>query len=91
MAEFDAAQLRRTLCDAQLPGVVYMLIWSELDEDSDAYRALSDALFDHDADEDPDEAPARDLSDPSVRRRVADCAAEYPAIQAAALRVLSLE
>ena len=66
----------------------FMLIWSQLEEDSEAHRALSRVLFDEDAVDDADDAPCRDLSDLSLRLHVADCVARYPEIHAAAERVI---
>jgi hypothetical protein len=88
MSTIEPSRLQQILRDDATPGVLYMLIWSELEEDTDAYRALSDVLFAHESVTDPDDAPARDLSDPTVRNGVADCAARFPEIHAAAERVI---
>jgi hypothetical protein len=88
MSKIDTNQLRALLSDENLPGTFYMLIWADVEENSEAYRALSDALFDHAAADDPDEAPARDLSDPSVRQRVVDCVLKYPEVRAATEQAL---
>ena len=88
MPQIDPFELRQILLDEATPGMIFMLIWSELDEESEAYRALTEVLFDHDAVDDPEQAPNRDLSDPSVKTNVADCAARYPEIHAAAERVI---
>ena len=89
MLHIDPFHLRQILLDETTPGMLFMLIWSDLDENSDAYRALSEVLFDHAAVNNPDDAPTRDLSDPSLKRNVADCAARFPEVHAAAERVIN--
>jgi hypothetical protein len=88
MNPIDAEKLREIICDDGLAGITYMLVWGELDEDSEGYRALSDVLFDDESADNPDGAPSRDLSDPEVRRRVFECVMQYPDVRAAVERVL---
>ena len=88
MSQIEPSRLRQLLLDDRIPGMFFMLIWSQLEEDSEAYRALSKVLFDEDGIDNPDDAPSRDLSDLALRLHVADCVAKYPEIHAAAERVL---
>jgi hypothetical protein len=88
MPSIDPHELRRFLLDENLPGTAYALIWADLDENTEAYAALSDVLFDRDKAEDPENAPARNLADPMVRAGVTDCAMRYPEVAAAAMKVL---
>jgi hypothetical protein len=89
MPILDNEKLRQMVCDDGLPGITYMLVWSQLDEESEGYEALSKALFDHDSVADPDEAPNRDLSDPTVRRGVFDCVMHHADVRRAFERVLA--
>jgi len=82
-------RLRKIICDEGLPGLTYMLVWGELDEDSEGHIALSKVLFDHESVVNPDDAPNRDLSDPSVRQGVFDCAMRYSNVRKAIESVLS--
>jgi hypothetical protein len=76
----DPERLLRLLLDARLPGVAYMLVWGELREGSDGYTALSDVLFEDEL--------TRDLSQPSVRQGVYECALQYPDVRQACEKVL---
>ena len=88
MNSADDEKLRESICDEELPGITFMLVWGELDEHSDGHRALSDVLFDHESVDNPDDAPNRDLSDPEVRRRVFECVMEYGDVRVALEKVL---
>jgi hypothetical protein len=88
MADVDAHALRRFLLNEQLPGTAYALIWADLDEQSEAYAALSEVMFDYDETDDLDNAPVRNLADPKVRAGVVDCAMRYPEIAAAAAKLM---
>ena len=80
MVRVQPNELREFLLDENLPGIAYILLWEELDEESDGYGTLSKVLFDYESVDDPDIAPTRDLSDPKVRAGVADCAIKYPEV-----------
>jgi hypothetical protein len=89
MAALGDNQLREMICDENLPGVAYMLVWSELDEDSDGHNALSQVLFDHESVENPDDAPTRDLLGRAVRMGVFNCALRHSDVRNAIEDVLS--
>jgi len=84
----ELSRLYHILCSEEFPSTMYLLIWGGLDGNSDAYQALSRAMFDHDACENPENATIRDLSDVDVRRAIAECAMEHADIQDAARGVL---
>jgi hypothetical protein len=88
MSHIEPSRLRRFLLDDRISGILFMLIWSELEENSEAHRALSKVLFGEDGVDNPDDALRRDLSDLSKRLHVANCVAKYPEIYAAAERVI---
>jgi hypothetical protein len=88
MARIDPNELRQFLLDERLPGIAYALIWGELEENSKAYAALSEVLFDCAAAKDANGAPLRDLSDPKVRAGVTDCAMRYPEVFEAAAKMM---
>ena len=88
MAPVDPNELRKFLGDNELPGITYMLIWAEVDEESEGYIALSEVLFDREAVDDPEDAPTRDLSDLKVRAGVIDCAIRYPEIGRATAKIM---
>ena len=86
---FDNARLREIICDGGLPGVAYILVWSELDEESEGYEALSKVLFDHEAADNSENAPTRDLSDSAVRQAVFDCVSQHAEVREAFENVLT--
>ena len=88
MAKRDLNLLLSVLTHPELYGLTYMLIYFELDDRSDGKRELHHVLFDDTGVEDPGEVPCRNLADPSLREAVARCVLEYPAVRAAAERVL---
>jgi hypothetical protein len=88
MAPVDPNELRKFLGDKELPGLTYILIWGELDEDSEGYTALSQVLFEQVAVGDPEVAPTRDLGDFKVRAGVVDCAIRYPEVGRATAKLM---
>jgi hypothetical protein len=82
-------RLRGVFCDEGLPGITYMFVWGKLDEGSEGHIAFSQVLFAHESVENPDDAPNRDLSDPSVRQGVFDCAMRYSDVRKAIESVLT--
>ena len=88
MVRVQPNELREFLSNKDLPGITYMLLWGELDEESEGYRSLSKVLFDYESVDDPDKAPNRDLSDLKVRAGVVDCAIRYPEVGQAAAQLM---
>ena len=68
--------IRKVLCGDNFPALAYVLIWNELDENSESFRVLSRILFDHDAVDNPENAPIRTVT-PAIRSAVADCVLKY--------------
>jgi hypothetical protein len=89
MPILDDDRLREIVCDDGLPGITYILVWGELDEDSRGYKDLSQVLFGYEAGGNPDDAPSKDLSDPAVRQGVFDCALRHSDVRDALENVLS--
>jgi hypothetical protein len=83
LTTFNNDQLREKICNQHLPGVAYIFVCGKLDEHSESYTALSQVLFDYESAKNPDEVPTRDLSDPSVRQGVFDCAMRYSDVRKA--------
>ena len=73
----DPHKVHKVLRRHDMPFWVYLFIWGRLKEDSEPHRIISEILFDFKAYDERDEAPLRDLSDPSWRKAFADCAAKY--------------
>jgi hypothetical protein len=90
--QIDPSRLCEILLDENVPGMLFMLIWSEVDEESEGYRALSHVLFDEEEVDDESEGRCRDGSDPVrspvMRRNVADCVERYSEVRLAAERVI---
>ena len=83
----DSREVHKFLRRYDLPFLVYMLIWGNVEEDSESRRALSEILFDDEACNEEGEATLRDLSDQTWRKAFADCALKHVEIQIATVEV----
>ncbi len=90
MSHIDDADLKSLICGDELPGMVFMLAWGDLDESSPGYDMLADALFDHEAADDPDEAPARDFDAPLVRQQILKCVLQHDDVRSAVEEAISM-
>ena len=69
--------LKELVFHETFPGIAFILIWNELEENSQAALALEKVLFDLESADDPEQGPTRDLSDPHVKQGVLDCAMQF--------------